>query len=96
MPVHKCPNGKWRIGSGKCQYDSKEKAERAYRAYLAQKHSDKSNEVLTRILEERIKIREEILSVKHAIIIHILNKMKIGQELTEEEYSIYSRYKDDK
>jgi len=38
MPVSKCPNGKYKIGSGKCMYDSKAKAEKAYKAYLAQKH----------------------------------------------------------
>lgn len=38
MPVHKCPNGKYRIGSGKCVYDSKAAAERAYKGYLAHKH----------------------------------------------------------
>lgn len=35
MPVRRCPNGKYRIGSGPCMYTSKEKADRAYRAYLA-------------------------------------------------------------
>jgi len=35
MPVHKCPNGKFKIGSGKCMYDSKEKAEKAYKGYMA-------------------------------------------------------------
>ena len=44
MPVHKCPNGKYRIGSGKCMYDSKEKAESAYKAYLAKKHTNTKNE----------------------------------------------------
>ena len=39
MPVLKCPDGKYRIGHGKCIYDSKEKAERAYRGYLASKWS---------------------------------------------------------
>ncbi len=43
MPVHKCPNGKYRIGSGGCNFDSKEKAEVAYRAYLAKKHSTKDS-----------------------------------------------------
>jgi len=41
MPVLKCPNGKYRIGSGKCMYDSKEKAERAYKGYLGSKHGGK-------------------------------------------------------
>lgn len=44
MPVHKCSNGKYRIGEGKCMYDSKEKAEKAYKAYLAQKHDNKNEE----------------------------------------------------
>ena len=39
MPVRKCPNGKYRIGSGKCMYKSKASAERAYAAYRAKKHS---------------------------------------------------------
>lgn len=39
MPVKKCDNGKYRIGSGKCMYKSKESADTAYKAYLAKKHS---------------------------------------------------------
>ena len=42
MPVSKCPNGKYRIGSGGCNFDSKAKAEAAYKAYLAKKHSSKN------------------------------------------------------
>ena len=37
MPVKKCANGKYRIGSGPCVYTSKAKADKAYRAYLAKK-----------------------------------------------------------
>lgn len=37
MPVIKCGNGKYRIGSGPCMYTSKAKAERAYAAYRAKK-----------------------------------------------------------
>jgi hypothetical protein len=40
MPVKKCSNGKYKIGEkGKCMYDSKEKAEKAYKAYLAKKNN---------------------------------------------------------
>lgn len=39
MPVTRCPNGKWRIGSGKCMYPSKEAAERVYRGYLGAKYA---------------------------------------------------------
>lgn len=41
MPVKKCSNGKWKIGSGKCMYKTKDNAEKAYKAYLAKKHSKK-------------------------------------------------------
>lgn len=40
MPVRKCGD-KYRIGSGKCMYETKASAERAYKAYLAKKHSKK-------------------------------------------------------
>lgn len=64
MPIHKCPNGKYKIGSGKCMYDTKESAEKAYKGYLASKHSDKANEeadnLINKIKEERKKIREMI------------------------------------
>jgi hypothetical protein len=40
MPVLKCGNDKWRIGTGPCMYTSKEKADRAYRAYLYYKHGE--------------------------------------------------------
>lgn len=36
MPVLKCKNGKYRIGTGACVYETKEKAEKAYKAILAQ------------------------------------------------------------
>lgn len=37
MPVYKCSsNGKYRIGNGACIYDTKSKAEKVYRAILAQ------------------------------------------------------------
>lgn len=35
MPVLKCSNGKWRIGSGDCKYDTKEKAIEVWTAILA-------------------------------------------------------------
>ncbi|MFA6971372.1 MAG: XkdF-like putative serine protease domain-containing protein [Gallionella sp.] len=41
MPVLSCGGGKFRIGSGKCMYDSKAKAIRAYRGYLGSKHAKK-------------------------------------------------------
>uniref|UniRef100_A0A6H1ZGU5 Uncharacterized protein n=1 Tax=viral metagenome TaxID=1070528 RepID=A0A6H1ZGU5_9ZZZZ len=40
MPIKKTKGG-WKIGSGKAVYKSKASASRAYKAYLAKKHSDK-------------------------------------------------------
>lgn len=40
MPVKQCPNGKWRIGEGPCVYETKEKAQRAYTAYLISRAQD--------------------------------------------------------
>lgn len=35
MPIIKCSNGKYRIGSGACIYDSEDKAKRVWEAILA-------------------------------------------------------------
>jgi len=44
MPVRKCKNGKYRIGSGDCKYKSHKAAEKAYKAYLAKKHDKKGQQ----------------------------------------------------
>jgi len=41
IPVKKCSNGKYRIGNGKCMYETKDAADRAYHVYLAKKYGDK-------------------------------------------------------
>jgi hypothetical protein len=53
VPVISCGNGKYRIGTGKCMYDSKEKAERAYKGYLVQKHMNELKELREQILAEK-------------------------------------------
>ena len=60
MPVHKCSNGKWRIGEGDCVYDTKEDAEKAYKAYLAEKHSNEEDILLKIKLDEMKTIIEDI------------------------------------
>jgi len=66
MPVHKCPNGKFRIGSGKCQYDSKEKAEKAYKGYMASKHMEIKEELISE-LGDLEKINKKLTEVKELI-----------------------------
>jgi hypothetical protein len=43
MPVSKCENGLYRIGSGECRYETKEKAEEVWRAILASGNYGKPN-----------------------------------------------------
>lgn len=37
MPVSKCSNDKWRIGSGECKFHSEEKAENAFKHWIETK-----------------------------------------------------------
>lgn len=60
MPVHKCPNGKYRIGNGKCIYDSKAKAERAYKGYMAHKHMNEVKNEIKKTKEQILVEREWI------------------------------------
>lgn len=53
MPVIACPNGKYRIGSGPCMYHSKEKAQKAYRAYLYYSNKEHFKNLSDRILSLR-------------------------------------------
>ena len=44
MPVRKCDGNKWRIGTGPCVFDTEEKAQKSYRAYLWKKYGTKASE----------------------------------------------------
>lgn len=71
MPIRKCSNGKWRVGSGACIYDTKEKALKVYQAILAQGKmavqkvsldydgvlsTDKGKDLLKRLLSEGVDV----------------------------------------
>lgn len=46
MPVLKCDNQKWRIGTGDCIYETKEKATEVYQAIISQgKYAEEANKV---------------------------------------------------
>ena len=80
MPVRKCSNGKYRIGSGDCVYTSREKAERAQQAYYAQKEAREAiDAVLTEALEEQQSPRSEPLS--HMEIIPIARQMNMDPKV---------------
>ena len=44
MPVTQCSNGKWKIGSGDCIYDTREKAVEVWQAILASGQYGKSKQ----------------------------------------------------
>lgn len=68
MPVSKCPNGKWKIGSGKCMYDSKEKAEKAYKGYMAHKHMHELKNEIQISLGDLDKMDKKLKEVKKNIL----------------------------
>ncbi len=73
MPVTKCSNGKYKIGSGGCNFSSKEKAEAAYKVYLAKKHKGEQEELKYEItsLDEDLKLIDLELSKQKEIIVNI-------------------------
>lgn len=52
MPVLKCSNGKYRIGSGDCIYKSRASAERAYAGYRAEKYTESTLRDWINIVEQ--------------------------------------------
>ena len=54
MPISRCLNGKYKIGQGDCIYTTRENAEAAYVAYLAQEDDDENGDD-----EKDINIKEE-------------------------------------
>ena len=67
MPVSKCPNGKYKIGSGKCMYDSKAKAEKAYKGYMAKKHMNELKDEVISELEDLIEMKLKLDIIKKLI-----------------------------
>ena len=68
MPVTKCPNGKYKIGSGPCVYETKEKAEKAYEAYRAKEHTNSMEIVCFEVNVEKNEIQyKEYMGRQHLI-----------------------------
>ena len=53
MPVIKCSNGKYRIGSGECIYDTEEKALQVWKAILASGQYGKVNNKQSNLRETK-------------------------------------------
>ncbi len=79
MPVLKCKNGKWRIGTGACVYETKEKAEKAYKAILAQgkfKKKKNGSSAWIRTKNRRLEIYCDIPFTTEPIFTNIQKKLK--------------------
>ena len=74
MPVSKCPNGKYKIGSGKCMYDSKAKAEKAYKGYMAHKHMEELKYEISSLEEDLKLISLELTKQKKIVSKYGTNK----------------------
>lgn len=79
MPVIKCSNKKYRIGSGQCMYKTKDSAERAYKGYQAHKHmNEEQNELVTEIsgwIESGITDPKEIAKKLNNTNIELITKL---------------------
>lgn len=86
MPVYKCSNQKYRIGSGKCIYKSKASAERAYKGYKESKHMNERE--LIEMFEDEVDhefTKEDLLQSldDHNLQLSILSEHNIGVEGNE-------------
>ena len=82
MPVLKCPDGKYRIGSGKCMYSTKAKAIKAYAAYRAISHSEAWAEYLRFVVSRIKKAVEDTTTGDIATFIRTARKIKRKNALT--------------
>lgn len=76
MPVYKCPDGKYRIGSGKCMYSTKAKAIKAYAAYRAISHSEAWAEYLRFVVSRIKKAVEDTTTGDIATFIRVVRRIK--------------------
>ena len=76
MPVLKCSNGKYRIGSGKCMYSTKAKAIKAYAAYRAISHSEAWAEYLRFVVSRIKKAAEDTTTGDIATFIRMVRRVK--------------------
>jgi hypothetical protein len=87
MPVIKCSNGKYRIGSGACIYDTEDKAQRVWKAILAQgNYKADSNKVSydydDTLTQESIK-QQAIKDIKSGKSVYIVTRRSKSQQVLD-------------
>ena len=85
MPIFRCNNGKYRIGTGQCMYTSHDSAHRAYIAYLA----DNPDEAAKIHAEENKAIDMNKVSFDFDDTIELERYQNIAIKLKEEGKTIY-------
>jgi len=87
MPVIKCSNGKYRIGSGACIYDTQDKAEKVWKAILASgKYAADINKVSydydDTLTKEAIQ-QQAIQDIKDGKTVYIVTRRSKSQEVLD-------------
>ena len=87
MPVIKCSNGKYRIGSGACIYDTQDKADRVWKAILASgKYAADINKVSydydDTLTKEPIQ-QQAIQDIKDGKTVYIVTRRSKSQEVLD-------------
>ena len=87
MPVIKCSNSKWRVGSGACIYDTEEKAIKVYQAILASgKYAADANKVSydydDTLTKESIQ-KQAIKDIKDGKIVYIVTRRTKSSEVLD-------------
>ena len=85
MPIFRCDNGKYRIGTGECMYTSHETARRAYVAYLA----DNPDEAAKIHAEEQKAVDMNKVSFDFDDTIELERYQNIAKKLKDEGKTIY-------
>lgn len=62
MPITKCNNGKYRIGTGACIYDTEEKATEVWKAILAQGNYEVNNNKVSYDWDDTLKNNNKLIT----------------------------------
>jgi len=95
VPVIKCSNGKYRIGSGACIYDTEDKATKVWQAILASgKYKADSNKVsydYDDTLSTERGQKQAITDIKEGKQVYIITRRSKSQEVLD--FYIQMKYK---
>ncbi len=87
MPVIKCSNGKYRIGSGACIYDTEDKATRVWQAILASGNYQADNNKVSYDYDDTLSTekgqKQAIADIKAGKQVYIITRRQKSQEVLD-------------